>query len=209
MKIKLFITTLALSVLPLEASSDSVTACCHIYYNDSHQSALKSKCQFSQYQGNIYIDLPKHKIIELHPIDKTPGKYIDQHKQIVYRTRGLGKNGQIYRQKNQTLYVYWDINACKLSSKKTSSIKVRPINYSKIMITINKSEYHFKGFMHRQNKDFFSATDGKNLLLFNVNQGTIYIFQSKTGKLLYSFTTHPIPTFEDPTTMCNPEKEPC
>lgn len=71
---------------------------------------LSSNCTFSQRQGYISIQLQANGVrYEFEPVGNTPGNFIDQHGQAVYRQSGLGNAGTIFEFVDGShLYVYWD-----------------------------------------------------------------------------------------------------
>ena len=92
---------------PGGAHADTVDARCDIYPKGSDKASAMLACTFSQRQGYVAIDRSDGVRHELSP-QGGAGNYIDQDGKPAYRTRGLGKSGQIYRLARESVFVYWD-----------------------------------------------------------------------------------------------------
>ncbi len=93
------------------AAADWTDARCDIYPVGSDKAAKMIPCIFSQRQGYVTItreDKVKH---DLEPVDDTPGNFRDQNGRTVYRQRGLGDQGLIFRFPDESVYVYWSTAA--------------------------------------------------------------------------------------------------
>ncbi|MDH3903798.1 MAG: hypothetical protein OES90_11320, partial [Xanthomonadales bacterium] len=75
-----------------------------------HTSNMIS-CSFSQRQGYVTIIRDDGVTHELSPVGDRPGNYTDKSGRAVYRQSGLGDQGQIFRFKDESVYIYWDASA--------------------------------------------------------------------------------------------------
>jgi hypothetical protein len=98
------------------ATADSTKARCDVYPLGSDHISRMVPCTFSQRQGYITISRDDGVTHELSPLGDRPGNFRDQHGQAVYRQSGLGDQGQIFRFKNHSVYVYWDTSALEPQS---------------------------------------------------------------------------------------------
>lgn len=95
----------------LPCSADWTEARCDIYPRGSDQLEKMVPCTFSQRQGFITITREDGVTHDLEPVGDTPGNFRDQHGNRVYRQSGLGREGQIFRFEDESVYVYWDTSA--------------------------------------------------------------------------------------------------
>lgn len=99
-------------VFSTPALADSVEARCDIYPQGSDQASKMIPCRFYQAQGHVVItreDGVKH---DLMPVEGAgPGNYRDQLGHAAYRQSGLGDQGQIFRLKDESVFVYWNTAA--------------------------------------------------------------------------------------------------
>ena len=103
---------LTLTCGPSPAIADSVDARCDIYPGGSDQASKMIPCRFYQAQGHVVItrdDGVKHDLIPEEGAG--PGNYRDQHGHAAYRQSGLGDQGQIFRLKDESVFVYWNTAA--------------------------------------------------------------------------------------------------
>ncbi|WGY44781.1 hypothetical protein [Vibrio sp. ABG19] len=89
--------------------ADSTKARCEIYPNGTEKPDKVILCTFSQRQGHITINRSDGIVHQLLPMGNAVGTFTDQHEQIVYRQRGLGSQGVIFRFPKARVFVYWDI----------------------------------------------------------------------------------------------------
>jgi len=88
--------------------ADSTEARCDIYPRGSDHLEKMVRCTFSQRQGCITIAREDGVTHELAPVGDRPGNFRDQHGRPVYRQRGLGELGQIFRFEDISIFVYWE-----------------------------------------------------------------------------------------------------
>ncbi len=100
----------ALSV-PLAAEADSVDSRCDIHPKGEDRATASLACTFSQFQGNVYIDRSDGVSYAFVPAGDQPGNYVDESGAAVYRNRGLGDDGLIFRTTRESVYVYWDASS--------------------------------------------------------------------------------------------------
>lgn len=102
------------------AYADSTPARCDIYIKGSEKPAITFPCSFSQRQGHVTIVRSDEVTYSFIPVGDNPGNYEDQKGNTVYRQRGLGVDGVIFKLKNESVYIYWDATSLeqKTSEKK-------------------------------------------------------------------------------------------
>jgi len=93
------------------AAADWTDARCDIYPAGSDQLEKMVPCTFAQSQGYITITFEDGSRTELMPTGDLPGNYRDKDGQPVYRQSGLGKDGQIFRLPDRSIFVYWNTSA--------------------------------------------------------------------------------------------------
>jgi len=82
-----------------------------------------SACTFSQRQGYISVDIDGGERIELSPVGDAPGNFRDGAGNSVYRQRGLGEEGQLFRLPGRYLFVFWHPDLWNCSAGTLSSDK--------------------------------------------------------------------------------------
>ncbi len=105
------LNTLAAIALALCASpsiADWTEARCEIYPEGSDTLERMVPCTFSQRQGYITITRDDGVTHDLSPVGDAPGQFRDQDGHPVYRQGGLGREGQIFRFPDMSIYLYWD-----------------------------------------------------------------------------------------------------
>ena len=93
------------------ATADWTEARCDIYTRGSDHADKMVRCTFGQRQGYVTIsreDGVKH---ELEPVGDAPGSFRDQLGREVYRQRGMGDQGLIFRFPDESVYIYWNTAA--------------------------------------------------------------------------------------------------
>ena len=110
MKTKSFVLsmTIVTSLWTGSSAADSTTAHCEIYPIGEDHPAKVLPCTFSQLQGYITITLEDNVKYDLSPDNNRPGVFQNQGGQPVYREKGLGDQGLIFRLKNERVFVYWN-----------------------------------------------------------------------------------------------------
>jgi hypothetical protein len=93
------------------AAADTTEARCDVYPAGSDHGARPQHCTFSQRQGYIRIERADGVSHELSPTGEAPGNFRDQDGRTVYRQRGLGDEGLIFRLPDESVYVYWSTAA--------------------------------------------------------------------------------------------------
>lgn len=190
------------------AHADQTEALCELYETPSNQLIEKETCRFAQYQGNIYITFSSGRELNFTPHGNQPGNFIDQNSHPVYRKKGLGKKGQVYQMKNNKLYVYWQ-QASKSPQKNNQHLTIKPRDYNTVEIDFDNDNVKFMTPMTRQANNLFTAKASNMIIVFNADTGYLFMLDDETGELRYEFSTHPIPSFENPDTMCDLNSEPC
>ena len=90
------------------AAADSMDARCDIFPKGEDHTNVVISCVFSQRQGYITITRSDGVVHDLSPEGDIPGNYRDADGKAVYRQSSLGKDGQIFRFTDESIYVYWD-----------------------------------------------------------------------------------------------------
>jgi len=107
----------ALVLCTLPAAADTVEARCDIYpKGEDHASAMLS-CSFSQRQGYVTIARSDGVLHDLSPTGDAPGNFVNAEGEPVYRQRGLGDQGLIFRMPEESVYVYWSTAALEGSAE--------------------------------------------------------------------------------------------
>jgi hypothetical protein len=91
--------------------ADSVDARCDIYPKGQDHTDVMIPCTFSQRQGYITITRSDGVVHDLSPFGDKPGTFRDQRTRTVFRVKGLGDQGLIFRFPDESLYVYWSTAA--------------------------------------------------------------------------------------------------
>jgi len=116
MKILAIIATIPALLLATPAMADTAKARCDVYPLGSDHISKMVACTFSQRQGYVTISRDDGVTHKLSPLGDKPGNFRDQHGHAAYRQSGLGDQGQIFRFKNQSVYVYWNASALEPQS---------------------------------------------------------------------------------------------
>ncbi len=90
------------------ALGDSARARCGYSNSADAEPATYETCVFSQRQGNISIYRDGEDLHQFTPDGDSPGVFLNDAGERVYRQRGLGKKGQLFRLPSGYLRVLWD-----------------------------------------------------------------------------------------------------
>jgi hypothetical protein len=93
------------------AVADTAQARCDIYPIGQDHSENSGPCMFSQRQGYITITRQDGVRHRLTPVGNSPGNFVDEGGNAVYRQSGLGRQGLIFRFPAESVYVYWGTGA--------------------------------------------------------------------------------------------------
>jgi len=105
--IKGILITAALAISCVNTSlADWTEARCDIYPAGSDQLDKMIPCTFAQSQGHITITRYDGVTHDLLPVDETPGNFVDQDGHAVYRQRGLGDQGVIFRLRDESIFLF-------------------------------------------------------------------------------------------------------
>jgi hypothetical protein len=100
------------AIFSTSAAADFTEARCDIYPKGSDHTDVVIPCTFGQRQGNVIITRSDGVTHDLVQVEDQPGHYRDQHGRAVVREDGgLGQAGLIFRFPDESVYVYWNINA--------------------------------------------------------------------------------------------------
>lgn len=94
------------------ASADSASAHCGFSASRDHLPTRTSPCRFSQRQGAIGIYFEDGQRFNFAPVGDIPGNYQDEAGRPIYRQKGLGQEGQLFKLPSTPdglpfLYVMW------------------------------------------------------------------------------------------------------
>ena len=89
------------------ACADSTQARCDIYPRGSDQASAVVPCSFSQRQGFVTIRRADGVVHDLRPEAGIVGNFLDEQGRRVFRQRGLGSDGVIWRLPDESIYLYW------------------------------------------------------------------------------------------------------
>jgi hypothetical protein len=92
---------------PVMGRTDSTEARCEIYPKGSDRPDTMVRCTFSQRQGYITITRADGVAYELVPVGDRAGNFRDQNGRPVFRQKGLGEKGLIFRFEDISIFVYW------------------------------------------------------------------------------------------------------
>ena len=103
-------------LFPQSLTADWTDARCDIYPRGEDRASKMIPCTFGQRQGYITITRDDGVTHELSPVGDKPGNYRDQDDRAVYRESGLGDQGQIFRLRDESVYLYWSTAALEPQS---------------------------------------------------------------------------------------------
>lgn len=103
----LTIAALAAASWSSTLTADSDDARCDIYPKGEDHTDVMIPCVFSQRQGYITITRSDGVTHDLAPFGDKPGNFRDERNRTVFRVKGLGDQGQIFRFPDESVYVYW------------------------------------------------------------------------------------------------------
>lgn len=100
------------------AAADSLRALCGFSASAGERPEQSASCIFSQRQGFISVTIDGGERFEFSPVGDMPGNFTDGEGNAVYRQRGLGEEGQLFRLPGRYLYVFWnpDLWNCPVDS---------------------------------------------------------------------------------------------
>lgn len=117
------------------ALADSARSECGFSVAARERPDTTSSCTFSQRQGFISVRIDGGREFEFFPIGDRSGNYQDQHGNAVYRQRGLGKEGQLFKLPDSYLFVFWnpsrmDCDAQELATPGQCNLLYRDLSFS-------------------------------------------------------------------------------
>ncbi|MEB3278371.1 MAG: hypothetical protein VKK42_05545 [Lyngbya sp.] len=209
-----FVFSLALINLNLSAKADTVKVRCDFYPKGEDKASASEVCTFSQRQGYISIQRQNGTRYEFSPVGDEPGNFEDQSGGAVYRQGDLGELGVIFRMPQESVYIYWNTAPFEVEGE-SNSTTYTPTTYTtiqnsnEIAMQITEGEFKFSGILKRGETGSFVGSDDQVEVIFNPQNGHVIVNNKVTGTEFYNYYTAPIPTFENPNTMCNPAEENC
>jgi hypothetical protein len=119
------------------AQADSARSECGFSDSAGQRPATTSSCTFSQRQGFISVRIDGGKEFELSPRGDSPGNYLDQDGNAVYRQRGLGKQGQLFKLPNTYLFVFWNPSRLDCDQQQLASLGQCTLLYRDISFVVD------------------------------------------------------------------------
>ena len=116
MKILAVFATVLAMLAATTATADNTKARCDVYPLGSDHLSKMVPCTFNQRQGYVTIIRDDGVTHDLTPLGDRPGNFRDQDGHAAYRQSGLGDQGQIFRFKDHSVYVYWNTSALEPQS---------------------------------------------------------------------------------------------
>lgn len=179
--------------------ADTVKARCDVYPKGEDRATFSGPCTFSQRQGVVGIQLKNGTRYDLVPFGDSPNHYHDQNGQAAHRQSGLGKQGQIYRFFNQSIYVYWDTApfnkpvsqasvASQPSTKATPITKMTTLNANQLSAQITEGEFNYSGVLNRSSGNTFIGSDGRVRVIYDRGTAKVVIINEATGTEFYNYT---------------------
>lgn len=204
------VTTLATLGVGLAAHADTTNARCDIYPLGEDRASAVVACTVSQRQGNVNIVRADGVSYDLTATGSNPGNYTDQNGRAAYRQSGLGDRGQIYQTATERVYVYWDTSGLNHSTAAANpTTYTTRVDANHIIMQVRDGRFSFHETLTQLGGPDYAGSDGQVRVVYTPSSGRVYIFRETTGETIYDYTISPIPTGEDPSTMCNPALEPC
>jgi len=128
----LIMTAAAHLVGTSQARADTMRAECGFSNDPGQRPEQTSSCTFSQRQGYINVRIDGGAELELAPVGDQAGNYRDQDNNPVYRQRGLGDQGQLFKLPNRYLFVLWIPSQFDCDSEKLTTPKACRLNYGSL-----------------------------------------------------------------------------
>jgi hypothetical protein len=111
------------------ARADTVRAECGFSHSPDDRPEQTSSCMFSQRQGYISIRIDGGTELELAPFGDQAGNYRDQDNKPVYRQRGLGDQGQLFKLPDTYLFVLWNPGQLECDKKNLTAPDMCLLSY--------------------------------------------------------------------------------
>lgn len=121
------------------AQADSARSECGFSDSAGERPATTSSCTFSQRQGYIGVRIDGGKEFEFSPVGDSPGNYLDQDGNAVYRQRGLGKEGQLFKLPGSYLFVFWNPSRLDCDQKELATPGQCTLLYRDISFVVQAS----------------------------------------------------------------------
>lgn len=103
-----------------------------------------------------------------------------------------------------------NVNPIEIAQNSNPETYVKVQDMNSLVMQIDEGEYRFRGILKRAGSTEFVGNDRQSRVIFNPYNGQIKVFNVATGTEFYNYYIDPISGVgEDPTTMCDPETEPC
>ena len=119
--------------------ADSMRSECGFSDAKTQRPDTTSSCLFSQRQGYISIRIDGGSEFELSPQGDTPGNYLDQQGEAVYRLSGLGEEGQLFKLADSYLFVFWNPSRMACTQEAMTAPSQCQLNYGAIGFEVQAS----------------------------------------------------------------------
>lgn len=103
-----------------------------------------------------------------------------------------------------------NINRIEIAQNRDPETYVKVQDMNSLVMQIDEGEYRFRGILKRAGSTEFVGNDRQSRVIFNPYNGHIQVFNVATGTEFYNYYIDPVSGVgEDPSTMCDPDTEPC
>jgi len=136
---KILPATIASGFIIAAAYADSMRSECGFSPSPHERPATTSPCVFSQRQGFISVSIDDGAEFEFSPVGERPGNYLDQQDNAIYRVRGLGSAGQLFKLPESYLYVFWKPSRLDCTGQELSKPNMCTLSYGALSFDLAAS----------------------------------------------------------------------
>ena len=136
--VTLLLVPTVLWISPVNA--DSIRADCGLSDTAEQRPETSSSCMFSQRQGYIHIAIDGGDTYSFSPTGGLPGNYHDDEGRAIYRQRGLGDEGQLFKLPATYLFVFWSPSSWDCSQEELNTAGGCDLNYGGISFNVHASQ---------------------------------------------------------------------
>ena len=117
-------------------NADSMRAECGFSDTADQRPETSSSCMYSQRQGYIRIAIDGGESYSFSPTGDLPGNYRDDEGGAIYRQRGLGDEGQLFKLPGTYLFVFWNPSSWECSQAALNAAEGCDMNYGGISFNV-------------------------------------------------------------------------
>ena len=136
--VSLLVASTVFWITPVNA--DSMRAECGFSDTADQRPETSSSCMFSQRQGYIHIAIDGGDTYSFSPTGDLPGNYRDDDGRAIYRQRGLGDEGQLFKLPGNYLFVFWNPSSWDCSQAALNTAGGCDLNYGGISFNVHASQ---------------------------------------------------------------------